>query len=59
MIKYDQRFIVLDEFGDSLRAFSNKENAKAFIKLRPECKIYEIPKMTQEEFTKIYGEPLF
>lgn len=59
MINYDQKFIVLDEFGDSLRAFSNKESAKAFTKLRPECKIIEIPDITHEEFTKIYGEPPF
>ena len=51
MINENNNFIVIDEFGDSLRAFSSKESAKAFIKLRPECTIEEIKELSLAEFT--------
>lgn len=53
------KFIVEDEFGDSLRAFYTKEEAESFISLRPECKIVEIKSISLQEFDDIYGDPPF
>jgi len=53
----EHQFIVVDEYGDSLRAFPDKESAEAFVKLRPECRIEKIPELTHDEFTEIHGEP--
>ena len=55
----EPKFIVVDEFGESLRAFYTKDAAEAFIKLRPECKIDEPHIMTPEEFTEEFGDPPF
>jgi len=55
----EHQFIVVDEYGDSLRAFSDKESAEVFVKLRPECRIEKIPELTHDEFTEIHGEPPF
>jgi hypothetical protein len=55
----EHQFIVVDEYGDSLRAFPDKESAEVFVKLRPGCCIERIPELSQEEFTDIYGEPPF
>lgn len=55
----DFKYIVEDEYGESLRAFYSKESAESFIVLRPECKIIEIKDMELENFDEIYGEPPF
>lgn len=38
----DNRFIVLDEFGDPLRTFSNKIDASVFMRNKKGCKLVEI-----------------
>ena len=38
----DNRFIVLDEFGDALRTFSNKSDAKVYMRNKKGCKLVEI-----------------
>ena len=38
----DNRFIVLDEFGDALRTFSTEIDAKVFIRNKKGCKLQEI-----------------
>lgn len=60
------RYIVIDEFGDSVRAFHDKADAKRFISIRPECRIEEIPHeaitkndIDLDAFTKEHGEPPF
>jgi|TARA_R110000822_G_scaffold310250_1_gene442340 hypothetical protein len=53
------KFIVEDEYGDSLRAFYTKESAESFVKLRPECKIQKIPELSDDEFNEIYSLPPF
>lgn len=55
----EPRFIILDEYGDSIRAFDDEDSARAFIKLRPEFTIQEIKPLTNEEFTALHGEPPF
>jgi len=55
----EYQFIIVDEYGDSLRAFSDRESAESFIKVRPDCHIERIQELSQEEFTDIYGEPPF
>lgn len=61
------KFIVLDEFGESVRAFYEKGDAERFIKIRPECTIEEIyneevpeeTKLTYQEMHDLYGDPPF
>lgn len=36
------RFIVLDEFGDPLRSFSSKMDAKVFMRNKKGCTLQEI-----------------
>ena len=36
------RFIVLDEFGDALRTFYLKSDAKIFMRNKKGCKLHEI-----------------
>lgn len=55
----EPQFIVVDEYGDSLRAFYTRESAEAFVKIRPECKVEDIPVLTDEEFDELYGLPPF
>ena len=38
----DNRFIVLDEFGDSLRTFSSKSDAEVYMRNKKGCKLQEI-----------------
>ena len=61
------KFIAIDEFGDSIRAFHNKEDADRFMKHRPECTIEEIPheeipeeeKLTYQDMLDRYGDAPF
>tara|TARA_R110000782_G_scaffold193968_2_gene283576 strand:+ start:3152 stop:3334 length:183 start_codon:yes stop_codon:yes gene_type:complete len=57
--KPEFNFIVEDEYGDSLRAFYTRESAETFISIRPECKIREIPQLTNEEWDELHGLPPF
>lgn len=57
--RMEPKFIVVDEYGDSLRAFFSRESAEAFVKVRPECKVEDIPVLTDEEFDELYGLPPF
>lgn len=38
----DNRFIVLDEFGDALRTFSTEIDAKVFMRNKNGCTLQEI-----------------
>ena len=38
----DNRFIVLDEFGDALRSFSSKSDAKVYMRNKKGCTLQEI-----------------
>ncbi len=63
----DLKFIVVDEFGDSVRAFYDKESAERFVNIRPECKIEEIyneeipeeTKLSYQDMLDMYGDPPF
>lgn len=55
----EPQFVVVDEYGEGLRAFYTRESAEAFVKLRPECKISEPHVMSQEEFDALFGDPPF
>ena len=55
----EPKCIVVDEYGDSLRAFYSRESAEAFVKIRPECRIEGIPILTDEDFDELYGLPPF
>ena len=52
-------FIVIDGFGDSLRAFYSKESAKEFISNKPDCKLDEPKLVSYEDWDKVYGLPPF
>jgi len=61
------RFIVIDEFGESIRAFYDKEDAERFAKTRKDFTIEEIlheeipeeTKLTYQEMHDLYGDPPF
>ena len=38
----NHRFIVLDEFGDALRTFSTKSDAKVYMRNKKGCTLQEI-----------------
>lgn len=40
-----QRYIVIDEFGEPIRKFYSRNEAKDFIEKRPEMKILVLPKV--------------
>lgn len=58
------RFIVIDEFGESIRAFYDKEDAERFAKTRKDFTIEEIPhetlpeeeKLTYQDMYDMYGD---
>lgn len=50
---FDNRFIVLDEFGDALRTFSTEIDARVFMRNKKGCKLVEI------DLFDILGECLF
>ena len=54
------RFIVLDEFGEPLRRFATRREAKWFMENRPEFKLNIIPQKKEVvDMVKLYGECLF
>lgn len=60
------RFIVIDEFGESIRAFYDRDNAEAFIKHKPNFTIEEIhdediseEKLSYQELYDRYGDSPF
>ena len=61
------KFIVVDEFGESVRAFYTKNDAERFAKIRPECTVEEIyneevpeeTKLSYQEMHDLYGDPPF
>ena len=61
------RFIVIDEFGESIRAFYDRDDAERFAKTRKDFTIEEIPheeipeetKLTYQEMHDLYGDPPF
>jgi len=61
------RFIVIDEFGESIRAFYDKEDAERFAKTRKDFTIEEIPheeipeetKLSYQEMHDMYGDAPF
>jgi hypothetical protein len=54
------RFIVLDEFGEPLRRFATRREAKWFMENRPEFKLDIIPQKKEVvDMVKLYGECLF
>lgn len=40
----EQRYTVIDEFGEPIRKFYTRGDAKAFVEKRPEMKIVVAPK---------------
>lgn len=40
----EQRYTVIDEFGESIRKFYTRGDARAFVEKRPEMKIVVAPK---------------
>jgi hypothetical protein len=61
------RFIVLDEFGESIRAFYDRDDAERFAKTRKDFTIEEIPheelpeeeKLTYQDMFDQYGDGPF
>jgi aspartyl/asparaginyl-tRNA synthetase len=61
------RFIVLDEFGESIRAFYTRDDAERFVKTRHDFTIEEIPheelpeeeKLTYQDMLDQYGDSPF
>ena len=61
------RFIVLDEFGESIRAFYTRNDAERFVKTRHNFTIEEIPheefpeeeKLTYQDMLDQYGDSPF
>ena len=61
------RFIVLDEFGESIRAFYTRDDAERFVKTRHDFTIEEIPneelpeeeKLTYQDMLDQYGDGPF
>ena len=61
------RFIVLDEFGESIRAFYTRDDAERFVKTRHDFTIEEIPheelpeeeKLTYQDMFDEYGDGPF
>jgi hypothetical protein len=61
------RFIVLDEFGESIRAFYTRDDAERFVKTRHDFTIEEIPheelpeeeKLTYQDMLDEYGDGPF
>jgi hypothetical protein len=49
-----KEYIVMDEFGDPLRVFSNNKAANAFVENKPSCKIIKVQLDTND-----WGEPPF
>lgn len=43
-MEYSRRFIVHDGEGDPIRKFYTKQDALAFLELRPECYLTILPK---------------
>ena len=61
------KFIVTDEYGESIRAFYDKDSAERFVKLRPECNVEEIyneeipeeEKLSYQDMLDNYGDSPF
>ena len=61
------RFIVIDEFGESIRAFYTRDDAERFAKTRHDFTIEEIPheelpeeeKLTFQDMLDEYGDSPF
>jgi hypothetical protein len=61
------RFIVIDEFGESIRAFYDRGDAERFVKTRKDFTIEEIPheelpeeeKLTYQDMLDRYGDAPF
>lgn len=61
------RFIVIDEFGESIRAFYDRDDAERFAKTRKDFTIEEIPheeipeetKLSYQDMLDMYGDPPF
>jgi hypothetical protein len=43
-----KEYIVMDEFGDPLRVFTNNKAAKQFVENKPNCKIIKVQLDTSE-----------
>tara|TARA_R110002050_G_scaffold3938_2_gene20250 strand:- start:1068 stop:1238 length:171 start_codon:yes stop_codon:yes gene_type:complete len=52
----EDRFIITDEYGESLRTFNTRDAAEVFIKFRPECKIIEVENISHEQITEEFGD---
>lgn len=50
----EQRYIVIDEFGEPIRKFYTRRDAKTFIEKRPEMKIVVTPK--KNIFDKLFDD---
>lgn len=61
------RFIVIDEFGESIRAFYDRDDAERFAKTRKDFTVEEIPheeipeetKLSYQDMLDMYGDPPF
>jgi hypothetical protein len=50
----EQRYIVIDEFGEPIRKFYTRRDAKAFVEKRPEMNIVVTPK--KNIFDKLFDD---
>lgn len=53
----ERRFVVVDGEGDAIRTFLTRNDAKFFMRNRPETTLKEIPKGEEPDaFTKLLNE---
>ncbi len=59
MRQEDFKYVVIDGYQETLKAFRTLEEAKEFIRLRPDCHIEEIPGLDFDDLYDMYGEAPF
>ena len=59
MRQEDFKYVVIDMYQETLKAFRTKEEAKEFIRHRPDCHIEEIPGLDYDDLIDMYGEAPF
>jgi len=59
MIQEDFKYVVVDGYQETLKAFRTKEEAEDFIRHKPDCHIEEIPGLDYDDLIDMYGEAPF
>ena len=59
MRQEDFKYVVVDMYQETLKAFRTKEEAEDFVKHRPDCHVEEIPGLNFDDLYDMYGEAPF